>query len=158
VDQQEVEKNNTATATATPYPVSIKENRQILLAEDNLINQKVALRQLAKLGYQVDVAGNGQEVLEKLDQKHYDMILMDCHMPVLDGYETTILIRRLPDKRRNTVIVALTASAMKADLEQAIASGMNDFLSKPVKIEQLQQTIEGWLSEDSKVKSKLLDA
>ncbi len=157
VDQREVDKSS-AAATSTPYPISIKENRQILLAEDNLINQKVALRQLAKLGYQVDVAGNGQEVLEKLNQKHYDMILMDCHMPVLDGYETTILIRRLPDKRRSTVIVALTASAMKADLEQAIASGMNDFLSKPVKIEQLQQTIEGWLSEDFKVKSKLLDA
>jgi signal transduction histidine kinase/CheY-like chemotaxis protein len=157
VDKSAVEKNKATATTSTPYPVSIKENRQILLAEDNLINQKVALRQLAKLGYQVDVAGNGQEVLEKLDHKHYDMILMDCHMPVLDGYETTILIRRLPDKRRSTVIVALTASAMKADLEQAIASGMNDFLSKPVKIEQLQQTIEGWLSENSTVKSKLLD-
>jgi signal transduction histidine kinase/CheY-like chemotaxis protein len=158
VDQHMIEKTNVTAATATSYPVLIKENRQILLAEDNLINQKVALRQLAKLGYQVDVAGNGQEVLEKLDQKHYDMILMDCHMPVLDGYETTILIRRLPDKRQSTVIVALTASAMKADLEQAIASGMNDFLSKPVKIEQLQQTIEGWLSEGSQVKSKLLDS
>jgi CheY-like chemotaxis protein len=149
--------SSAGSTTSTPYPVSVKENRQILLAEDNLINQKVALRQLAKLGYQVDVAGNGQEVLEKLDHKHYDMILMDCHMPVLDGYETTIVIRHLPDNRRNMVIVALTASAMKADLEQAIASGMNDFLSKPVKIEQLQRTIEGWLSEDSKIKSKLLD-
>jgi signal transduction histidine kinase/CheY-like chemotaxis protein/CHASE2 domain-containing sensor protein len=158
-DRHAVEKIHAAAIASTSYPVSMKENRQILLAEDNLINQKVALRQLAKLGYQVDVAGNGQEVLEKLNQKHYDMILMDCHMPVLDGYETTIMIRRLPDKRRKTVIVALTASAMKADLEQAIAAGMNDFLSKPVKIEQLQQTIEGWLNEkESKVKSKLLDA
>jgi signal transduction histidine kinase/CHASE2 domain-containing sensor protein/CheY-like chemotaxis protein len=156
IDQHAVEKTN-ATETTTSYPISIKENRQILLAEDNVINQKVALRQLAKLGYQVDVAGNGQEVLDKLEQKHYDMILMDCHMPVLDGYETTIMIRRLPDKRRRTVIVALTASAMKADLEQAIAAGMNDFLSKPVKIEQLQQTIEGWLSGGFNVKSKLLD-
>jgi signal transduction histidine kinase/CHASE2 domain-containing sensor protein/CheY-like chemotaxis protein len=140
---------------STPYPVAAQENRHILLAEDNLINQKVALRQLAKLGYQVDVAGNGQEVLEKLEQKHYDLILMDCHMPVLDGYETTVLIRHLPDKRRNTVIIALTASAMKADLEQAITSGMNDFLSKPVKIEQLQQTIDGWLTEGAQTKRKL---
>jgi signal transduction histidine kinase/CHASE2 domain-containing sensor protein/CheY-like chemotaxis protein len=147
---------STGHPSSTPFPISPKENRQILLAEDNLINQKVALRQLAKLGYQVDVAGNGQEVLEKLQAKHYDLILMDCHMPILDGYETTIVIRRLPDRRRNTVIVALTASAMKSDLEQAIAVGMNDFLSKPVKIEQLQQTIEGWLSTDSKIKSKLL--
>jgi signal transduction histidine kinase/CheY-like chemotaxis protein/CHASE2 domain-containing sensor protein len=137
-------------------PPSPKENRQILLAEDNLINQKVALRQLAKLGYEVDVANNGQEVLEKLTEKPYDLILMDCHMPILDGYETTIMIRRLSDKRRNTVIIALTASAMKSDLEQAIAVGMNDFLSKPVKIEQLQQTIEGWLSDSSQIKSRLL--
>jgi CheY-like chemotaxis protein len=74
---------------------------------------------------------------------------------VLDGYETTVLIRHLPDKRRNTVIIALTASAMKADLEQAITSGMNDFLSKPVKIEQLQQTIDGWLTEGAQTKRKL---
>jgi CheY-like chemotaxis protein len=139
-----------------PYPLLPKENRQILLAEDNLINQKVALRQLAKLGYQVDVASNGQEVLEKMARKHYDLILMDCHMPVLDGYETTTAIRKLPDQRRDTVIIALTASAMRSDLEQALAVGMNDFLSKPVKVEQLQQTIEGWLSAGSNIKSKLL--
>jgi signal transduction histidine kinase/CHASE2 domain-containing sensor protein/CheY-like chemotaxis protein len=119
----------------------------ILLAEDNQINQKVALRQLAKLGYQVDVANNGQEVLDKLYQKHYELILMDCHMPVLDGYATTEAIRQLPSQQsQSTVIIALTASAMESDLEYALAVGMNDFLSKPVKIEQLQQMIEKWLS------------
>jgi two-component system, sensor histidine kinase and response regulator len=76
-------------------------------------------------------------------------------MPILDGYETTAAIRKLPDRRCETVIVALTASAMRSDLEQALAAGMNDFLSKPVKVEQLQQTIEGWLSQDPKIKSKL---
>jgi signal transduction histidine kinase/CheY-like chemotaxis protein/CHASE2 domain-containing sensor protein len=151
---------DTMVDSATPIVAmpSPQEHRRILLAEDNLINQKVALRQLAKLGYQVDVANNGREVLEKLEHKHYDLILMDCHMPMLDGYETTSAIRKLPDQRRETVIVALTASAMRSDLEQAIAAGMNDFLSKPVKVEQLQQTIEGWLSQDSKIKSKLLTA
>jgi CheY-like chemotaxis protein len=119
---------------------------QILLAEDNHINQKVALRQLAKLGYQADIANNGQEVLEKLAIKSYDLILMDCHMPILDGYATTTAIRQLPEQsRQQTIIVALTASAMQSDCEQALAVGMNDFLSKPVQIEQLQQTIEQWL-------------
>jgi signal transduction histidine kinase/CHASE2 domain-containing sensor protein/CheY-like chemotaxis protein len=128
-------------------PRSNLSHINILLAEDNQINQKVALRQLAKLGYQVDVANNGQEVLDKLHQKYYELILMDCHMPILDGYATTAAIRQLPAQHsQSTVIIALTASAMESDLEYALAVGMNDFLSKPVKIEQLQQMIEKWLS------------
>ncbi len=119
----------------------------ILLAEDNQVNQKVALRQLRKLGYRVDVVNNGQEALEQLARKVYDVILMDCHMPVLDGYAATAAIRQLPDRRRDIAIIALTASVMQSDLEQALAVGMNDFLSKPVKIEQLQQVIERWLSQ-----------
>jgi signal transduction histidine kinase/CheY-like chemotaxis protein/CHASE2 domain-containing sensor protein len=119
----------------------------ILLAEDNQVNQKVALRQLHKLGYRVDVVNNGREVLEQLAQKSYDVILMDCHMPVLDGYAAAAAIRQLPDRRRDIAIIALTASVMQSDLEQALAVGMNDFLSKPVKIEQLQQAIERWLSQ-----------
>ncbi len=118
----------------------------ILLAEDNQINQKVAVRQLTKLGYQVDVANNGQEVLDKMHHKNYELILMDCHMPILDGYTTTEAIRQLPNPHnQQTVIIALTASVMESDMEYALAVGMNDFLSKPVKIEQLQQMIEKWL-------------
>lgn len=123
----------------------------ILLAEDNQVNQKVALRQLRKLGYRVDVVNNGQEALEQLAQKVYDVILMDCHMPVLDGYAATAAIRQLPDRRRDIAIIALTASVMQSDLEQALAVGMNDFLSKPVKIEQLQQAIERWLSQRTRL-------
>jgi CheY-like chemotaxis protein len=123
----------------------------ILLAEDNQVNQKVALRQLQKLGYRVDVVNNGQEALEQLARKVYDVILMDCHMPVLDGYAATAAIRQLPDRRRDTAIIALTASVMQSDLEQALAVGMNDFLSKPVKIEQLQQVIEKWLSQRTRL-------
>jgi signal transduction histidine kinase/CheY-like chemotaxis protein len=119
----------------------------ILLAEDNPINQKVALRQLSKLGYRVDVVNNGEEVLANLAKKPYDLILMDCHMPLLDGYGATMAIRQLPDRRKEIAIIALTASAMQSDLDQALAAGMNDFLSKPVNIEQLQQAIERWLSQ-----------
>jgi CheY-like chemotaxis protein len=118
----------------------------ILLAEDNKVNQKVALRQLSKLGYQVDVANNGQEVLDKINHKYYELILMDCHMPILDGYTTTEAIRQLPASRsQQTIIIALTASVMEADMEYALSVGMNDFLSKPVRVEQLQQMIEKWL-------------
>jgi signal transduction histidine kinase/CheY-like chemotaxis protein/CHASE2 domain-containing sensor protein len=131
---------------ATPLP---RLDVDVLLAEDNQVNQKVAVRQLSKLGYRVDVVNNGQEALEKLACKSYDVILMDCHMPILDGYATTTAIRQLPDRRRDIAIIALTASVMQSDLEQALAVGMNDFLSKPVKIEQLQQVIERWLSQRS---------
>jgi signal transduction histidine kinase/CheY-like chemotaxis protein len=130
----------------------------ILLAEDNQVNQKVALRQLRKLGYRVDVVNNGQEALEKLAQKVYDVILMDCHMPVLDGYAATAAIRQLPDRRRDIAIIALTASVMQSDLEQALAVGMNDFLSKPVKIEQLQQAIERWLSQRTRLPFEIAEA
>jgi CheY-like chemotaxis protein len=129
----------------------------VLLAEDNQVNQKVAVRQLSKLGYRVDVVNNGQEALEKLAHKSYDVILMDCHMPVLDGYAATVAIRQLPDCRRDVAIIALTASVMQSDLEQALAVGMNDFLSKPVKIEQLQQVIERWLSQRSRLPSPIGD-
>jgi signal transduction histidine kinase/CheY-like chemotaxis protein/CHASE2 domain-containing sensor protein len=131
-----------APVVATPPP---RLEIDILLAEDNPVNQKVALRQLAKLGYRVDVVANGQEVLERLASKTYDAILMDCHMPILDGYAATTAIRQLPDQRREVAIIALTASVMPADLDRALAAGMNDFLAKPVKVEQLQQVIERWL-------------
>jgi two-component system, sensor histidine kinase and response regulator len=99
------------------------------------------------LGYRVDVVNNGEEVLANLAKKPYDLILMDCHMPLLDGYGATMAIRQLPDRRKEIAIIALTASAMQSDLDQALAAGMNDFLSKPVNIEQLQQAIERWLSQ-----------
>jgi signal transduction histidine kinase/CheY-like chemotaxis protein/CHASE2 domain-containing sensor protein len=131
---------------ASPKSSNNLSHINILLAEDNQINQKVAVRQLAKLGYQVDVANNGQEVLDKINQKYYELILMDCHMPIMDGYATTAAIRKLPAPySQQAVIIALTASAMESDMEYALAVGMNDFLSKPVRIEQLQQMIEKWL-------------
>jgi signal transduction histidine kinase/CheY-like chemotaxis protein/CHASE2 domain-containing sensor protein len=119
-----------------------KRSVAILLAEDNKINQKVALKLLDSLGYIADVANNGEEVLAKLAQKKYDLIFMDCHMPLLDGYATTRLIRQQEGNRRQISIVALTASAMQTDLELALAAGMDDFLSKPVKKEDLQAILQ----------------
>ncbi|MEA5515133.1 response regulator, partial [Nodularia sp. UHCC 0506] len=115
---------------------------RVLIAEDNLVNQKVALQLLQNLGYEADVAGHGQEVLQLLEKIPYDLIFMDCQMPVLDGLETTKEIRRR--MKRQPVIVAMTAHAMKEDKQNCLEAGMNDYLSKPVKKEKLASILNYW--------------
>jgi PAS domain S-box-containing protein len=124
----------------------------ILLAEDNVINQKVALGLLANLGYTADVANNGQEVLHALDLRPYNLILMDCQMPELDGYEATQRIRSRPDCK-DLHIVAMTANAMRGESEKCIEAGMDDYLSKPVRLESLRDMLARWLPADGKQKS-----
>ncbi|MEH2026128.1 response regulator [Nostoc sp.] len=121
---------------------------RILLAEDNLVNQKVALKQLQSLGYSADVAANGKEVLQLLEKIPYDLILMDCQMPVLDGLETTKQIHRWQESSfassRRPVVIAMTANAMKQDQQMCLDAGMDDYLSKPVMKEKLAATLEHW--------------
>ncbi|MEB3830690.1 PAS domain S-box protein [Phormidium sp. CCY1219] len=133
-------------------PVSTKIDTQladriplrILLAEDNLVNQKVATRILARMGYRVDVAGNGREVLDALTRQRYDAILMDVQMPVLDGLETTRQIcanhANAPEKPKPHII-AMTANAMEGDREICLAAGMDDYISKPIRIEELTRAL-----------------
>ena len=110
---------------------------RILLAEDNATNQKLALRILARIGYQADVAGNGLEVLEATSRQSYDVVLMDVQMPELDGLEATRRIRReIPESQQPTVI-AMTANAMQGDRELCLSAGMDDYVSKPIRIEAL---------------------
>jgi PAS domain S-box-containing protein len=130
-------------AAKSPLP-PVESKLKILLAEDSLVNQKVALNQLKSLGYKADVAANGQEVLELLRTIHYDVILMDCQMPILDGYGTTEKIRFLEGKARRTIIIAMTANAMKEDRERCLESGMDDYLSKPVRREELSAKLATW--------------
>jgi CheY-like chemotaxis protein len=119
-------------------------NLRLLLAEDNPVNQKVFLAQLKHLGYGADLANDGIEVLEALEHQTYDVILLDVQMPRLDGMETVHQIRQRYARDRPWVI-AMTAHAMKGDAERCLAAGMNDYVSKPVKMAVLAEAFERYL-------------
>ncbi len=109
---------------------------KILLAEDNAVNQKLALRLLQQMGYRADVAANGVEAIEAIERQKYDVILMDVQMPELDGLEATREIRKLTQVIQPRII-AMTANAMQGDREACLAAGMDDYISKPIRIEEL---------------------
>jgi CheY-like chemotaxis protein len=117
-----------------------------LLAEDNVVNQKVAVRMLERLGVRADVAANGREAVDMFQLAWYDLIILDCQMPEMDGYAAAEEIRRLERGERRVAIVAMTAEAMGDARERCLASGMDDYIAKPVKFEQLTEVVKEWVA------------
>ncbi|MFA6559684.1 MAG: response regulator, partial [Candidatus Obscuribacterales bacterium] len=139
-----------AIVSPTPKLTSktVASGQRILIAEDNAVMQELALRQVQRLGLEADLVSNGKEALAASRSTSYSLILMDCQMPEMDGYEATLLIRQEEAARGGHIpIIAMTASAMKGDRENCIAAGMDDYLSKPVGQEQLYRLLEKWLPD-----------
>jgi CheY-like chemotaxis protein len=120
---------------------------RMLLAEDNAVNQKAVCRHLEKLGYQVDIAENGLKAVDAWQTKKYDLILMDCQMPTMDGLEATRRIRELEVGAKRIPIVALTAHAMKGVDDECKAAGVDDYLSKPINRSDLKNTLDRWFNQ-----------
>lgn len=137
------EKDKKEPPLVTQYLVrELNPMYKILVAEDNPVNQKLAYRLLEKAGNLVEIANNGQEALQKLGQKEYDLILMDVQMPIMDGIQATKKIRESKKNGEHRPIIALTAHAMKGDAEKCLTAGMDGYVSKPIRSEELFQEIE----------------
>ncbi len=129
-----------------------KTRARILVAEDNPVNQRVASHMLKKLGYRCDIASNGKEAVEMLAQIPYDLVLMDCQMPEVDGYVATQRIREREDKLgRHTPIIAMTANAMREDRARCLDAGMDGFIPKPIALEELETAVDCWIQTEAKV-------
>jgi CheY-like chemotaxis protein len=128
----------------TSLPADQGNGQPVLLVEDNPVNQTVIEAMLRSLGYQVSLVGDGAQAVHQVGQQHYSAILMDCRLPIMDGYEATRQIRRLPGCAE-LPIIALTANALQGDREACLQSGMNDYLAKPFKRADLQRILQRWL-------------
>lgn len=131
----------------------VGQKYQLLLVEDNAVNQKIALRLLSKMGFEVDVADNGQEAFDMITARFdYDLLLMDCQMPIMDGFTATRVIRHyeLEHKRRRIPIIAMTANAMQGDRERCLEVGMDDYVSKPIDAHKLQLVLQTWLPDSTR--------
>jgi two-component system, sensor histidine kinase len=139
---------NVATVKGSVVELPAREKPwRVLVGEDNQVNQIIISKMLEKIGVRCEVAGNGKEVIAALQSRSYDLVLMDCHMPEMDGYDATAFIREsksIPDNR--IPIIAMTANAMQGDREKTIAAGMDDYLSKPVDVKKLRETLAKWLT------------
>lgn len=122
----------------------------VLVAEDNHVNQTVAVKWLERLGFDSEVAADGEVALAALERRRYAAVLMDCHMPRLDGYETTRALRRREGDGERTPVIAMTANAMTGDRERCLDAGMDDYLPKPVRPDTLRAMLARWVPESSR--------
>jgi two-component system, sensor histidine kinase and response regulator len=122
---------------------SVRPGTRVLVAEDNAVNQKLAVRLLERLGFLADVAANGMEAVRMAEKQHYDVILMDCQMPELDGYGATEEIRRREAGMEHTPIIAMTAHAMPENRTRCLNCGMTGFMTKPLSLAEFERVVVG---------------
>jgi hypothetical protein len=146
--------------TLPSLPRPLRAGVRILVVEDNSVNQRLAILQLESLGFRADTAADGAEGLEALARIPYDLVLMDCQMPVLDGFKATRELRLLEGTGRRVPVIAMTANALGSDRQQCLDAGMDDYISKPVNIDQLGLVLDRWLPEpaDSPLDQAVLDS
>jgi CheY-like chemotaxis protein len=129
-----------------PIPKELPQfSGHVLVVEDNAVNQKVAVALLSRLGVRTDVANHGREAVERMKAFAYDLVLMDCQMPVMNGYDATIEIRKGEASRARVPIVAMTADVIDGSRERAMEAGMDDFVAKPVDVQELTRALRTWL-------------
>jgi CheY-like chemotaxis protein len=131
-----------ATSTPKGHPI------RVLVAEDNVVNQKVAVKMLEKLGLRADVAADGREAVDLFAMQPYDLVLMDCQMPEMDGYEATREIRKHEPTDRRAVIIAMTAEAMAGARDRCLNAGMDNYIAKPVRLEDLAAILNDFLQAE----------
>jgi len=135
-----------ASAPVMPAPQPATYRCRVLVAEDNNVNQMMTKAMLARLGCQTEIVENGQEAVAALARQRYDLVLMDCNMPDMDGYEATRLIRQQEPPDLRIPIVAITAAAFSGDKEKCLAAGMDDYLAKPVRLADLDRILQHWIA------------
>jgi CheY-like chemotaxis protein len=145
---------NNQAKTDDSIPEENKQHTRILLAEDDITNQRVATGILNKLGYSLDIVLNGKEALELLKKRGYDLVLMDCQMPEMDGFEAVARIRNPGSgvMNHNIPVIAITANAMTGDRERCLAAGMDDYIAKPLKIGPVSDILNRWLLKNTALK------
>ena len=143
VEDDSILQPNSESTTQIRESKSAK-NIKILIVEDYADNRDIVVFMLEELGYQAQAVGDGQQALDQLAESHYDIILMDCQMPVMDGYQATRELRQREGEQRHTIIIGLTANAMYDDREKCLAAGMDDYLSKPVMMEDLERVLRNY--------------
>jgi CheY-like chemotaxis protein/HPt (histidine-containing phosphotransfer) domain-containing protein len=146
---QATDLNRLMSASASPGALS----KKLLLVEDNPVNQEVARLYLEKLGYTVDIVSNGVEAVSAIESRAYVAVLMDCEMPVMDGYAATAEIRSREGPSKHTIIIAMTAHAMEGDRERCVASGMDDYIGKPIVEQELVAVLNRWMSDPESAKN-----